>query len=102
EIVTFENGITSFSKLQQRMQVRNPSAELRRRVPVYFYAFDLLYLQNYDLRQLPLRYRNVLLKETLAFRDPLRRVEHRETEGERYYREACRGHLEGLIAKDED
>src|SRR3984893_8615452 len=34
EIVTFENGITSFAKLQQRMQVQHPSIDLLRRVPV--------------------------------------------------------------------
>src|SRR5262245_53568613 len=44
EIVSFDGGITSFAKLQQRMQVQHPSEELIRDVPVCFYAFDLLYL----------------------------------------------------------
>ncbi len=34
EIVTFEDGITSFVKLQQRIQIEHPSADLLRRVPV--------------------------------------------------------------------
>ena len=51
EIVTFDRGTTSFAKLQQRMQVQHPSEELRRQVPVLFYAFDLLYLDTYDIRQ---------------------------------------------------
>src|SRR5438552_228003 len=34
EIVTFDGGITSFAKLQKRMQLRHPSEELRRRIPV--------------------------------------------------------------------
>src|ERR1700682_1302331 len=33
EIVAFKNGITSFAKLQERMQVRRPSPDLLRRVP---------------------------------------------------------------------
>lgn len=33
EIVTFDGNITSFARLQQRMQVRHPSEELRRKVP---------------------------------------------------------------------
>jgi bifunctional non-homologous end joining protein LigD len=44
EIVTFEGGVTSFAKLQQRMEIQHPPDALQRRVPVWFYAFDLLYL----------------------------------------------------------
>jgi len=55
EIVTFKNGITSFAKLQQRMQVEHPTADLLRKVPVWLYLFDLLYLDRYDTRQVPLR-----------------------------------------------
>src|SRR5258707_523932 len=51
EIAALEDGISSFAKLQQRMQVQQPSADLRKRVPVSFYAFDLLFLDTYDLRQ---------------------------------------------------
>jgi ATP-dependent DNA ligase len=102
EIVTFERGVTSFAKLQQRMQIQNPPAELRRRVPVWFYAFDLLYLATYDLRQVPLRYRKDLLKKTIEFEGPLRFTEHRETEGEAFYREACERQWEGIIAKNGD
>src|SRR5262249_32618067 len=69
EIVTFEGDITSFSKLQSRMQVRHPSEELRRKVPVWFYAFDLLHLDGYDIRDLPLRERKALLRKTFSFRD---------------------------------
>ena len=102
EIVAFDDGVTSFSKLQQRMQVQNPSAELRKSVPVWFYAFDLLFFDGYDLRQVPLRYRKQLLENTLAFQGPLRFMAHRETEGEAYYREACESHWEGIIAKNGD
>src|SRR4030081_2638387 len=53
EIVTFKDGITSFTKLQERMQVEHPSADLLRRVPVSLYLFDLLYLDRYDTRPVP-------------------------------------------------
>src|SRR5438552_590832 len=49
EIVAFENGVTSFSRLQQRMQVRDPHEARRRGVEVFYYLFDLLYLNRYDL-----------------------------------------------------
>jgi bifunctional non-homologous end joining protein LigD len=100
EIVTFQNGITSFAKLQARMQVTNPSAELIRRVPVWFYLFDLLYLDRYDTRDVPLRYRKELLRKTFEFKGYLQFTEHRETEGEAYYRKACRNGWEGVIAKN--
>jgi bifunctional non-homologous end joining protein LigD len=100
EIVTFEDGVSSFAKLQERMQTQHPSAELIRRVPVWFYLFDLLYLDGYDTRQVPLRYRRELLESALEFHDPLRLIEQRKTEGEAYYREACRRGWEGIIAKN--
>ena len=102
EIVTFKNGITSFAILQERMQVAHPSRDLLRRVPVWLYLFDLLYLDRYDTRQLPLRWRKTLLSKAFAFRGSLRFTDHRDTEGEAYYREACRKGWEGLIAKNGD
>jgi len=51
EIVTFDGAITNFAKLQARMQVEHPSADLIRKVPVWFYLFDLLYLDGYDIRE---------------------------------------------------
>jgi DNA ligase D-like protein (predicted ligase) len=100
EIVTFKNGITSFAKLQQRMQVAHPSADLIRAVPVWLYLFDLLYLERYDTRRVPLQYRKQLLRAAFDFADSLRFTEHREREGEAYYRQACRKGWEGVIAKD--
>jgi bifunctional non-homologous end joining protein LigD len=102
EIVTFESGVTSFAKLQQRMQMPHPSDELRSRVPVWFYAFDLLYLNGYDLRQIALRYRKRLLQTTFRFDGPLRLIEYRDTDGEAYYHEACERRWEGIIAKNSE
>jgi DNA ligase D-like protein (predicted ligase) len=102
EIVTFKDGITSFAKLQERMQVARPSADLLRRIPVWLYLFDLLYLDHYDTRQVPLRYRKALLRKAFAFQGALRFTDHRDTEGEDYYRKACRSGWEGVIAKNGD
>jgi len=102
EIVTFDGNVTSFARLQQRMQVRHPSEELRRKVPVWIYVFDLLHFDGYDTRRLPLCDRKQLLRKAFDFTDPVRFTEHRETEGERYYREACRKGWEGIVAKKVD
>ncbi len=102
EIVTLDGDITSFAKLQPRMQVRHPSEELRRRVPVWMYVFDLLHLNGYDTRRLPLHRRKELLRKALKFADPVRFTEHRDAKGKRYYREACRKGWEGIVAKNSD
>jgi DNA ligase D-like protein (predicted ligase) len=100
EIVTFKGGITSFTKLQERMHVEHPSADLLRKIPVYLYLFDLLYLDRYDTRQVALRYRKEVLGRAFDFQGALRLTEHRETEGEACFRKACRHGWEGVIAKD--
>src|SRR5438876_10978612 len=102
EVVTFDGEVTSFAKLQQRMQLEHPSEELRRKIPVWFYAFDLLHIDGRDVRKLPLRERKKLLAKALDFKDPLCFTEHRETEGEAYFREACGKGWEGIIAKNAD
>jgi DNA ligase D-like protein (predicted ligase) len=84
------------------MQVHHPPPELIRRVPVWLFLFDLIYLDHYDNRQVPLRYRKELLRNAFDFHDALRFTAHREREGEAYYREACRRRWEGVIAKDGD
>src|SRR4029077_17812244 len=99
EIVALEGDVSSFSKLQLRMQVRHPSEELRRRIPVFMYIFDLLHLDDYDTRQLPLFSRKAMLRKAINYKDPVRFTEHRETEGEAYSREACGKRWEGIIAK---
>jgi bifunctional non-homologous end joining protein LigD len=102
EIVAFDGAITSFAKLQARMPVQHPSADLIRKVPVCFYLFDLLYLDRYDIRQVPLRYRKEVLRNAFDFQRSLRFTEHRKTEGEAYYRRACEKGWEGIIAKNGD
>jgi bifunctional non-homologous end joining protein LigD len=102
EIVTFEGEVTSFAKLQQRMQIQHPTADLLRRVPVWLYLFDLIYLDRYDTQRVPLRYRKDLLQDAFDFQDPLRFTEHREREGEAFYQEACRRGWEGVMAKNGD
>jgi bifunctional non-homologous end joining protein LigD len=102
EVVTSDGGVASFAKLQQRMQVARPSLDLRRKVPVWLYLFDLLYVDRYDIRRVPLRYRKQLLRLAFRFNGSLRFTEHRETEGDAFYQEACRRGWEGIIAKDGD
>lgn len=102
EVVAFAGRTTSFARLQQRLGVGHPDQELRRRVRVYYYLFDVLYADGRDVRHLPLRDRKRILRDLLAFTSPLRFTTHRNGDGEAYWAQACRNGWEGLIAKRAD
>jgi bifunctional non-homologous end joining protein LigD len=93
EIVAFDGSQTSFARLAQRHQ---------RYVPVFLYVFDVLWLEGHDVRALPLRARKRLLKAALTFHGNVRWTQHRNTDGEALFKEACRKGWEGLIAKRAD
>jgi bifunctional non-homologous end joining protein LigD len=99
EIITFEHEVSSFEKLQARLGVKNPSAALIKRVKIYYYVFDILYLDGYDLTDLPLITRKSILKKVIAFKDPIRFVIHQNSDGEKFFKQACKKGWEGLIAK---
>ncbi|HEY5241723.1 MAG TPA: non-homologous end-joining DNA ligase [Polyangiaceae bacterium] len=90
EIVAFEGSRTSFARLAQRGQ---------RPVAVFYYVFDVLWLEGYDVRALPLRTRKRLLRSALTFKDGVRLTPHRNEHGRALFQEACRKGWEGLIAK---
>ena len=102
DIVAFQKGLTSFSRLQQRMKIADPERARRTGVAVHYYLFDLVHLDGRDTTGLPLRERKTLLRRALRFRDPLRFSAHRNAEGVDYLEEACRKGWEGLIAKRAD
>src|SRR5215208_2323248 len=99
EIVAFQGDITSFSRLQERMQNARPSAAQVAAVPVVFYLFDVIWFDGYDLSALPLLARKSVLHGALTFTDPIRFSEHLDEEGEVAFRAACEKGWEGLIAK---
>jgi bifunctional non-homologous end joining protein LigD len=74
----------------------------RESVPVFFYAFDVLWLDGCDVRPLPLRTRKRLLRETLRVGGSVRLSTHRNGDGEAFFAEACRKGWEGVIAKRAD
>jgi DNA ligase D-like protein (predicted ligase) len=102
EVVAFDGNKTSFARLQRRLGVHNPGPEVCAEVGVYYYLFDVLWAGGRDIRPLPLRERKALLRDLLPFADPLRFTEHRETDGEAYWRAACAQGWEGVIAKRAD
>jgi DNA ligase D-like protein (predicted ligase) len=102
EIVAFDHGATSFSRLQKRLGISDPERALATGVAVYLYLFDLLELNGQDLRARPLRERKVLLRDAIDFGGRLRMTTHRVGDGQTAFREACRRGWEGVIAKRAD
>lgn len=93
EVVAFDRGQTSFARLAQRGH---------RTVAVFYYAFDLLWLDGSDVRALGLRTRKRLLRDTLQAGGALRLSTHRNGDGEAMLAHACRQGWEGVIAKRAD
>jgi DNA ligase D-like protein (predicted ligase) len=102
EVVAFKGNVTSFSRLQDRMHVDNAEEARDTGIAVYYYLFDLLYLDGYNTTRLGLRDRKSLLKRAFSFEDPLRLEVHRNKEGEAFFQEACEKGWEGIIAKQAD
>jgi bifunctional non-homologous end joining protein LigD len=98
-VVLDEQGRPGFELMQQRMNVACPSQNLIQQAPVIYYAFDLLYCDGYDLRDVPLIERKNFLRRILIARDPVRYSEHIAAEGEQLYRLAKERGLEGIIGK---
>lgn len=102
EVVTFKGKVTSFEALQARMHVQNPSAQLIKQVPIVAFVFDILHLNGYNLCNLPLMARKEILLKSFKFKKPLSHLEYRVEQGEKFLKQACKDHWEGLIAKRAD
>lgn len=99
EVVVFtRQGTADFQALQNAFDLRSPQ-------PIVYCLFDLLYLNGYDLRPVPLLERKRVLASLLdkgAGRPVLRYSDHLVGGGEAAFEEACRQGLEGLMAKRAD
>jgi len=102
EVVAYDGDQTSFGRLQQRLGVRTPSAELTASYPVVYCVFDLLELDGVDLTEWPLLERRARLAKAIRPRAALQLSEAWRGDSERRFSEACRSGWEGLIAKRAD
>jgi bifunctional non-homologous end joining protein LigD len=92
-VVPSADGTTDFSVLQNELKGRSKQ--------IVLVAFDLLYLNGYDLRRLPLFERKVQLKKIISDTD-VQFSESFEIEGEQIYEHACKTGLEGVVSKVRD
>jgi bifunctional non-homologous end joining protein LigD len=102
EVVAYEGEQTSFSRLQQRLGVSDPSPEQLSAYPVVYCVFDVLEVDGEDLTGLPLVDRRTRLSKAIRPRAALQPTEAWRGDSARRFADACRSGWEGLIAKRAD
>jgi bifunctional non-homologous end joining protein LigD len=96
EVVSLDaKGRSSFQALQNALSAINTSETI-------YYAFDLPYLNGYDLRRVKLEERKALLKRLVPEEGIIRYSEHFHVEGAKFIAEVCGLGLEGMVSKRSD
>jgi len=100
-VVLDEQGRPSFSLMQQRTGIRSHGRQAapRRDLPIFYYVFDVLYLDGYDLRRVNLDDRKRVLREALRDGELVRYSDHYAGQGIALFNAAKERQLEGIIAK---
>jgi bifunctional non-homologous end joining protein LigD len=102
EIVALdEQGRSSFSLMQQRTGIRSGGRRVAGRsdVDVSYYAFDLIYVEGYDLRRVALEERKKALSQIITPDHIIRYSEHFPEHGVALFEAAKQQGLEGILAK---
>jgi bifunctional non-homologous end joining protein LigD len=102
EVVAYDGEQTSFSRLQQRLGLTNPSADQVAAYPVVFCVFDILEVDGENLIDRPLIERRGRLARSIRPSAALQLSEAWRGDSQRRFAEACRSGWEGLIAKRAD
>ncbi len=100
-VVLDERGVSKFELIQHRIHVQDAHAiaKMAQKRPAHFLAFDLLYLDGYDLRRVPLGERKKALAAILKPFALLRLSDSFPAAGEELLEAAKQTGLEGLVAK---
>jgi bifunctional non-homologous end joining protein LigD len=91
-VVLDSHGVSSFQRLQNALKGDNTRIEL--------VAFDLLHLDGWDLKSVPLIERKALLERLLESSPAsIRYGAHVTEDGNKFFAAACKLGLEGIVAK---
>ncbi|HEX2030814.1 MAG TPA: non-homologous end-joining DNA ligase [Actinomycetota bacterium] len=96
-----ETGRPSFERLQQRMNLSAPRdiERARGKVPIWLFAFDLLWLDGRELVDEPLEERRRLLEQVATETGPMRLVAAVDEHGTAFFEKAKELGFEGVVAK---
>lgn len=103
EIIALDSaGRPSFHLLQQRLGLTNKYdiERIEKRLPVYFFAFDILYLEGYMVTGATQANRRSLLLNVIEETTFVRRIPSFDVEGEIAYQVSLEHGFEGVVAKD--
>ena len=106
EIVALDKkGVSDFELLQGRINLREQKKiEAKQKdIKIYYRIFDIMYVDGYDIRKLPLHARKEILKKLLNYNKILSYTQHESGEHALIlFKKACAEHWEGLIVKKYD
>jgi len=105
EIVSVRDGkVRGFEYLQNRIGITDEKT-IKSRLqtnPVAFFVFDIIYLDGYDLRRVPLVTRKSILENIVDSKGSVQYVSYIEKDGTKFFQAARRKKLEGVVAKKAD
>ncbi len=101
-VVLDETARPDFGRLAKRARLSRESDILPATAqhPATFFVFDLLALNGFDLRDLPLRERKRYLEAVVPRQGPVRFAEHVDERGSEMFEHVQRLGLEGVMAKN--
>jgi bifunctional non-homologous end joining protein LigD len=101
EVVSFDNGVPSFQKLQKRMHLTSEGQvrRLSQSEPVVYIIFDLLWLDGHSLLELPYADRRKLLAKLELTGPAWQAPAHHVGDGEAMLAASRAQGLEGIVAK---
>src|SRR5215471_7095597 len=100
EIVALDkDGMPRFQLLQNKLRIRSGSYAPAKNASIVYFVFDLLYVDGHDMRNCSVVERKAALAKILRPAGFVKVSEHVEGEGEAFFREIEKFHLEGMIAK---
>lgn len=100
EIVALDqDGMPRFQLLQPRVGRKSGLQALRGKGKIVYYVFDLLYVDGFDLMPCAVVERKAVLEQILRPASFVKLSEHIEGDGEAFFKQIEKFHLEGMIAK---
>ena len=93
EVVSVDDkGISKFQLLQEFQKTGNGN--------LLYYVFDIIYLDGYDIKKLPLIKRKDILRKILPSLPNVIYSDHIENDGEEFFKMAEKQNIEGILAKN--
>jgi bifunctional non-homologous end joining protein LigD len=100
EIVALDkDGMPRFQLLQPRVGRKSGIEALRGSGHIVYFVFDLLFVDGFDLTSCPLVERKEVLEQILKPTNFIKLSEHVVGDGEHFFKQIEKFHLEGMIAK---